>query len=596
MTAKKTQVKLYRIDKVLFPGKAVSEIPAEIIKEANEGITDINKRFKEQPLMKDFDTPVGFTLKVYHALKDGQPGWVKSWTDVLDESATMLSEKNFMSSFIAFVIHGNYVYALTGGLGNFTVNRYIENFFGLDVVDRLLESTQDRGIGEASKSGVTGNVKSESRTFYDLTDGFSQDSFETFFKQIKSKIDKSVAKDYFERFYPRKDYASFFQGGNYFLIRKSISIADIFELIQAVERVFAERETSGHNKLIPIGSVNSTRNDYIKKLNQILLHELFINQENPDVLDGYYFAPKSIPEYQIDGSSFAIEERASLISTIYSEIPKVSEYLETLLNIGGTKSRFTDEKDLKEAIDSYRLFWRHSEETSFNKPLDVFESINGVMEMGNKSYLRFEGVWYEMRDNFKEAINSAFTGLVTNTSKVIDAPPYLSPWTTGNEDDYNMTYLWNNQVLVSHRVMKRDGTPSHMEAYVEYSDLIHLDNTNPKLIHVKQKCNGDMRVAAAQVLMSAQKLNQEDKEEFFREYHGRIMSLASTSGQVGKVSEVDFVRLGLSNNLKICLAISDDRVINDDANLSLCGKFYFVKMFQDLDSLGFGNRFFVVNV
>lgn len=597
MSAKKTQVKLYKINTNLFPNKTANQIPTEIISRANAGIVGVRKKFTEQALKEGFAIPAGFTLEVFHALKDGKPGWVDAWTDVLDDSAHMIIDKNSMSSFIAFISHGTNLYALTGGQGNFSVSNYVENFFGLDVIDRLLDSTLDKGIGEASKSGVTGNVKSELRTFYDLTDGLSQDSFETFFRQIKSKISVTTASEYFERFYPKRDYTSFFQGGNYFLIRKSIPVTDVFDLVIAIERVFAERESSGHNKLIPIGSVKSAKIDHVRILNDALMQELFNNQDSPDRLDDYYFAPKSIPEHQIDGSVFAIAENSRSVddTNSYDEIPKVSNYIGTLLNVGGTRRVFRNIRDFKGAVSSYKVLWKHIEDDRYTA-IETFESINGVMNFGGKSYLRFEGSWYEMRQNFKEIIDAEFTALVTNPNKVINLPNFLTAWTDGDENEYNYSYLGNNSMMVTHRVIKQNADPSFMDRYIEYSDLIHLDQTNPKLFHVKKTCNSEMRVAAAQIQMCAQKLNQDNREEFLREYHQLILSGGQTAGQGGKLTEDEFVQMGLNEQINVCLVISDDRVLADDQNLSLSGKFYFVKMFKDMDNLRFGDRFRVYNV
>ena len=150
--------------------------------------------------------------------------------------------------------------------------------------------------------------------------------------------------------------------------------------------------------------------------------------------------------------------------------------------------------------------------------------------------------------------------------------------------------------MVAHKVIKQTADDSHMVRYIEYSDLIHLDGELPKLMHVKKTCNGEMRVAAAQIHMCAQTLNKVNKEEFFREYYRLIMSRAHTSAQNTKISEEDFIQLGISNNLQLSLVISDDRVMEDANGISLCGKFYFVKMFKDMESLGLGVNFCVYNV
>ncbi len=597
MAAKKTQLKLYKIDRTLFTGTAVSVIPHEIIKKANTGVTG-KRKFVEQALDDDIKIPTGFTLEVYHALKEGSPGWVSAWTDALKDSESMLREKNTMSSFIAFIARGNNLYALTGGQGNFAISHYVENFFGLDVVDYLIDSTQARGISGASKSGMTGIVKTEQRTFYDLTDAFSQDSFETFFRNLKSQIDSAVVKKYFSEFHPNKDYGSFFQGGNYFLLRKSIAVTKVFDLIVAIELVFAERKTSGHNKLIPIGSVNSA-NAQVKHLNEALLKEIFDNQNNLDVLDNYYFAPKAIPGEEIDGSIFGIAERQSHIgaSATYPELPKLSQYIEVLLNIGGRRRLYRNTKDLSDAMRSYKIYWKHYDDSTY-EAVESFPSLNGVLESKGKSYLRFENAWYEMRQNFNDIINAEFTSLVTTPAKVSPAPAYLSAWTGGDENVYNYDYLTNAAVMVTHKVIKQTAATGQMDRYIEYADLIHLEAADPKLIHVKKSCNGDMRIASAQVAMCAQKFNlSNNKEAFLREYYRLIMATTATSSQNTKISEDDFVQLGLKDDIKICLVISDPRVLADDSTLSLCGKFYFVKMFREMAGLGFGTgRFSVLNV
>jgi len=522
MPAQNSQLKLYKIDTSLLPDSELPVMITEIIERANKKHRG-NSRYLEQRLNSQLRIPAGFDIKIYHAARLGLPGWAEAWTDMIHESSQMLTTQNKMSSFIAFISYGENLYALTGGQGNFEINRYTASFFGLDVIDHLIESNTDRGINEASKNAVAGNIKTELRTFFGLTDAWSQDSFETFFKMLKSKLNREVVEEYFGEFYPKRDYSSFFQGSDYFLIRKAIPVVKVFELIKLIERVFTERTSSGHNKLIPIGSVKSKTSTLVEKLNTALIQYLLQNQNNPDSLDAFYFAPK-IPIAIIDSCEFAIESRAQRIirEHLLPEIPKVSEYVAFLLNVSGRRREFRDYRDLEEAFGTYKIFWKPQEDDSFNS-FDPLDSLNGVLEVRthDKSYLRFEDRWYEMRQNFVEVVDQEFLRLLDpQQPRVISDPTFLTPWIGSDENAYNYSYLENDEIMVTHKVMKRDRTSSLMEANIEYADLLHLNSTEPKFIHVKRLCNGDMRVAAAQVTMCAQKLLQsENKEGFLREYY-----------------------------------------------------------------------------
>lgn len=117
------------------------------------------------------------------------------------------------------------------------------------------------------------------------------------------------------------------------------------------------------------------------------------------------------------------------------------------------------------------------------------------------------------------------------------------------------------------------------------------------MIHVKKSCNGEMRVAVAQIYMCGKLLKQKSQEGFFKEYYKQIISNSKTSSQSSKITEQEFVQFGIDEKMHICLAISDKRVLKNDKKLSLLGKFYFIKMFSDMVDLGYdSSRFYVLNV
>lgn len=597
-SAKKTQIKLYKIDKHHFVGKTNIEIERFLIKKANVGL-DTTNEYRLQKTRSDFDIPKKYEMVVYHTLKEGEPGWVKSWTDVLDKDSGMLTSKNHMSSYIALIGNKKNLYALTGGQGNVSIAPYTESFFGLDVIDHLLTSLDSSELSQSTRAAVAGNVKTEQRAFFNLTDGLSQDSFETYFKDLKSKIEQNIAEKYFKKFYPKGDYGSFFQGADYFQIRKSLKLTDVFDLIDSVEKVLKDEEPSGHNKLVPVGSVKSKTKDFVGDLNNSFLEYIFQNQTTPDVLDCFYIFPKNIPGEIIDSAGFAVAEKGKKdVIKEFDEIPLLSEYVNILMLSGRKEPQpYTTINTFRGSFESHHVRWKISDEEKYDRAFDVFDDLNGVYPYKKKNYLRFNGYWYLMRDNFTQVVDKEFELVLKNKNKFIELPAYLDKWKKNqDENKYNFDYLKKNSVLVAHTVAEKTGKSKLMIKNIEYADLIHLDKRSPKMMHVKKTCSGEMRIAAAQIHQMLTKLNQENRKDFLKEYYDLIGSFKATRGQEKKISKVDFVKLLSSDKLRVCLIMSDDRMKKQPKKLSPLGKFYFVKMFKEATDAGWGDKFCVINV
>lgn len=596
MANKKTQLKLYKIDDSLILGSTLREKVEQIVIEANSKKRG-REKFDLQKLSSDFNIPDGFEFYVYHAIKKSIPGWVDSWSSVLNKDSDMLKSINEMSSFITFVIFQEKLYVLTGGQGNLVFNEYVENFFGLNVIDRLIISTQDQSIVGVKKTGVTGNVKTEEKTFYDLITGSSEDSFETFFRFLKSKLNPIIIKKYFENLYEDGDYKSFFEGCNYFLIKKSISIDDIFYLVKSISLILDNEKPSGHNKLIPRGSINSD-SKLIHALNSSLVDDLFEKHKIKDnsALNDYYLSPKNIEPYLLENSVFFISDRKNRIdeNQKYEQIPSVYEYINYLINLGKKPKFFLKKKDFSSAIKSYKIFYRDAEIKDEYVSFDFLTSINGIIKFGKKEYFLFEGYWYQMLESFKEYIDNEFKSIINNKKIFIKKPQYIHDWDVNNEDQYNDKYLNDNNFLFAHRAIKKDASIQQLDNDIEYADLIYIKDKSLNLIHVKPKCDGDMRISCAQILMCAQKINEINGSTFFEQYYDLIIKRKPS--QNNKISKQDFIKKA-KNEIKISLLISDNRMnIHDMKDISIYGKFYLIKTVKEISKLGFGSNFSILNL
>lgn len=220
-----------------------------------------SKGYTQQKISDEID---GFSLKLLYGVKPQNPKWKKFLSQVTTDNQPISEvNKSWTESFILLAQNEDNIYAVTGGLGFFIIQDYINQDFGIDVISRLIKK-EDKIIKATKEKSVVGGVIGSSKNFRKNYNLFENDSFGKIYQELKANLDKGIlqSKFGFNQDDLKKD--SFCIAKTSFRINKSITFEQLFEIIKGCEYLINNVDAIAINNVEKI----------VKKKNQILISNL----------------------------------------------------------------------------------------------------------------------------------------------------------------------------------------------------------------------------------------------------------------------------------------------------------------------------------
>ena len=170
---------IYKIDKESFqlmnPEVEGEDIPTKIIaihnEKANEG-----ERFKSVDIVDGVSDK--YDVELYFGEKWRKAAWCKFFKDVVSPDDEVLEAKNKYVSFVLFATSktSGVIFAMAGGQGNFLIQDYIDEVFGLNCLTRII-GKDEQSIKLLRDRGLTGSILSNQRIFRVGSSFANEDSF-----------------------------------------------------------------------------------------------------------------------------------------------------------------------------------------------------------------------------------------------------------------------------------------------------------------------------------------------------------------------------------------------------------------------------------
>ena len=178
----------------------------------------------------------------------------------------------------------------------------------------------------------------------------------------------------------------------------------------------------------------------------------------------------------------------------------------------------------------------------------LLSHISGEIERDGKNYYVFYGEFYYLNDSYSERLNRSLKGKLTDDR-------YSSILTTiwkekDKEDDFNKNASENENLVHLHKVKPE---------YIEFADLMKVEDSVITLIHVKDGFDCDMRALDRQVELSVTRVidaKNNNNVEYLRELY--VNACGNTIGK--NISSVfssvdDFTEAIIRRDIKFVVAI-----------------------------------------
>lgn len=575
----KASISIYRIDKDLFDDLDDSEIIRKIITDNNSGALE-DEKFVPQVIS---DSGLRDRVRIFHSVKERPPKWAPFLGSVLEESSSLLEGKNRDSSFIGFITDSDNLYAISGGQGNFVIQNYIDQNFGIDIITRLI-SKDSSAVKSLRDRDVAGSILGSERFFRKDSRLSDEDSFGKFYRQIQAVLEKDKLVDEFG-FSTDLSKGSTCVAKSSFKINKSIDFSDLLRIIKNLSEILTS-EGFSLNDVIPIVGGKKNR-ELISHLDEVILKKLYQYCVDHSVID-FDLCHRDFEKY-LTASEYKVSVGKKEAS--YEDVPSVSLILDNLIN--GGLLNIKDIDSFRETLSKVHIQSFDSDGRLLTKG-HFLKHINGEITYNKKTYFLIDKLWYEIGSNFIVSLNSELESLISN---------YLDNSILGNrfdvsrgENDFNESFLGEDGYIVMHRVLVEN---------IEMCDLLKWDEGegNIYLIHVKRGFDNSIRDLASQVAISSSRILNDiksNKSSFIDNIQDKITSYSkddpyflSLREQKLPPSLKDVLKKNKFDKIHFCLAFVDDakkeREISDiesfDSNIA---KFSIIDLKKKINSMGFG--------
>lgn len=526
--AKTVNAKLYKIQDSIIQDKNDNEKLIEDIVHTYNLKT--GNKFSEIELS---ETSI-WSSKLYIFTTEAKPPhWQDFLSDIVQNQEDLEKIKIQYSSFVLFIYSDNSIFVISKGYyGHFLLEEYIDTFFGLEVLSRLINknSTEIKQIEERGLFGTEIGSQRYFRENYNL-------AFEDDFGKIYKTMLASIEEDDFEKLgiiQKRTSTKKLSITGS-----SSLEVSSNFTYEELVERIIKIQEvleTDGveFNQFyrLPTSELNPIKDNLNEKLLSYA-YNCYINNEtidfySPNIFD--YLRSTKVQFYNTDGTFKEIEFCSS-----FGYINIINALVEKGLIDNTTEDTFV--QSLKKTFGQYKA--NENEDYSVGVSLDLW--FCGEVEYEGKKYFKLDSSWYLYRHSLDEHLNSFFLNFDFENNSVND----LESWTQESEGLYNESYKNRKDFIVGDRAYLN---------FIEMADIIKVTDTKIYFYHVKKGLGQDTRALISQINNAARYLTYFKDEEnnvglksYYKSicdkhYNGNSLTL-NINGILNDISEDEFIQL-----------------------------------------------------
>ncbi|MBU0612102.1 TIGR04141 family sporadically distributed protein [Patescibacteria group bacterium] len=484
MEEEKIQISVYQIalDSDLFQDENKLDTLTQTIE---------SKGYTQQEISDGID---GFSLKLLYGVKPQNPKWKKFLSQVTTDNQPISEiNKSWTESFILLAQNKNNIYAVTGGLGFFIIQDYINQDFGIDVISRLIKK-EDKIIKATKEKSVVGGVIGSSKNFRKNYNLFENDSFGKIYQELKANLDKEILQSKFGFNHDDLKKDSFCIAKTSFRINKSITFEQLFEIIKGCEYLIDNVDAIAINNVEKI--VKKKNQTLINNLENELFSQLWNRYQQPEDYNiDFDLCHKEFEKY-LTASKYIVKKNLSnknfFDDFVFEELDNVDLLFSKIKELEDSPD---NEQGFRELISSLKIYSYDENDEELTHGW-LHHHIHGDVEIDEKRYFFIDKSWYLIKEEFIKELNEGCKHFISEHTNEELTNKWNYP--TQKENDYNQTYFEQENTLVIDKV-----TPENIEP----CDILKWDDETLFFYHVKAGFGNTMRDLCSQIIIAANRIN-----------------------------------------------------------------------------------------
>lgn len=390
------------------------------------------------------------------------------------------------ASSVLFIWNKKHIYAVTTGQGFRMIEDYAVPKFGL-IVASIFE---DRFKVTSLDSNAMSSIVHSTKTVYsNEVDFIDIDALDTIFKEVTGRLkDASKVKSLLNLDSSSKRQSMKVTAKNFVQFSSALSFDGLLHLLEIIDGYDFEGYQDRFNLISPLNH----RKHYleISANNNVIAEEIYtalcMGKEMPFDLfhkeTGTYIAADTYTIYDANSNeayaTFDDYAAPDMIEDAYVAYLKGNPDTLDAFTSFLLSARLRADKGDKNATDA--LLMHH---------------ISGEVQVSGKNYYIFYGDYYCLNESYTDRLNDSLNGKLRNEFYTTELH---TAWTkTEDEDWFNLKVSTDEGFVHLHKV-KPD--------FIEFADLLKLENDELTVIHVKDGFDCDMRALDRQVELSITKI------------------------------------------------------------------------------------------
>ena len=463
------------------------------------------------------------------------PYWQEFLTSIVNEQEDLDKIQIQYASFVLFIFDNESIFVISKGYyGHFLLEEYIDTFFGMEVLSRLVNKSSTE-IKQIEERGLFGTELGAQRYFRENYNLAFEDDFGKIYKTMLASIEK---EDFTKLGITQKRTTTkklSITGSS------SLEVSSTFTYKELVTRIIKIKEllqTEGveFNQFyrLPSSALSPIKNDLAKSLlgyaYQCYLNKETIDFYSPNIFD--YLRSTQAQFYNNDGLVSDIIHFCSSVS--YNEI--------MILLIDKGLIDITDEDTFIDSLKNSFGQYKSTEDGDFSVGVSLDQWICGEIDYNGKKYFKLDGAWYLYRHSLDEHLNLFFQ----NFDFENNSPPIpLKSWTEESEGLYNESFKNKENFIVGDRAYLK---------FIEMADIIKVTDDKLYFYHVKKGLGQDTRALISQINNATRYLTyfkDEENSEGLKSYYQSICNkhydrnplTLYVNGALTNVSQLEFIEL-----------------------------------------------------
>jgi hypothetical protein len=301
--------------------------------------------------VQELDVPKknNYDLSLFYCRKNSNLKWKNFLRGIAKSNQDVLKQMNKTEGFVLLLRNENSgcIYAVTGGVGYFAIQEYIDADFGIDIISRLI-SKEDKIIKAAKENSVMGGILGSIKYFRTNYNLYENDSFGKIYQELKTSLNKAILVKKFGLSEEEIKKDSICIAKSSFKLNKALSFEQMLTIIDGCESVIENEEPIIINAVSKL--VKKKNTELINRLEEELFNQLwrrFTKQEKSFMFD---LCHKEFEKY-LTAARYEIRKNQSTKNlfadddfTILDDIDLVFEKIESsnLIDTGDGQKEFVD--------------------------------------------------------------------------------------------------------------------------------------------------------------------------------------------------------------------------------------------------------------